>query len=75
MSDNTFIGMGRNPHGPDLPLGMGMRLMQDPQAREAFGRLTRAKQTDLIDYVQGGSTGDEAKTRMEEAIDRLRGEF
>lgn len=75
MSDDTFIGMGHNPHGPDVPMGMGMRLMQDPQAREAFGRLTRAKQTDLIGYVQGGSTGDEARQRLEDAVDRLHEDF
>ena len=71
MEHSTFIGTGRNPDGPDIPLGLGMQLAQDPQAMNAFGRMSNAQKRELIKYVQGASTGDDAKIRMSEVLRRL----
>ena len=71
MERSTFIGTGRNPKGPDLPLGLGMQLAQNPQAMRAFGRMSSAQKSELIAYLQGASTGQDAQTRMGEAIRRL----
>jgi len=67
----TFIGMGPNPDGPDLPLGLGMQLAQNPKALDAFGRMSNEQKFGLIDYIQGAQTGDEAKSRMAETINKL----
>ena len=72
MSDN-FIGMGENPNPdvPDIPMGLGMELMQNPKAWEQFGRLTDWEKTELIYSVEGAETGPEAEKRVMEAIERL----
>ncbi len=71
--DNTFIGMGRNPNPnvPDIPVGFGMELMQNSDARANFESLSDGEKTRLIAYIQGGVTGDEAKQRIYTAIDKL----
>jgi len=71
MEHQTFIGTGHNPDGPDLPLGLGMQLAQNPQAMQAFGRMSNAQKSELIAYVQGAATGNDAKARMREVLRRL----
>jgi len=71
MNDTPFIGTGSNPEGPDLPLGLGMRLAQDPNAMECFGRIDTAQKGELIAYIQGAQTGEEAQERMSDVIHRL----
>lgn len=71
MNHDIWIGMGPNPDGPDLPLGLGMRLAQDPMALSTFGKMTNEQKSELIDYIQGATTGDGAKQRMIEALNRL----
>lgn len=71
MSNSTFIGTGINPDGPDLPLGLGMQLAQDPKALDTFGRLTNEQKSVLIGYIQGAATGDDAKRRLAEALNML----
>ncbi|MGI6150438.1 MAG: hypothetical protein ACOYIR_00565 [Christensenellales bacterium] len=68
MSNETFIGTGINPDGPDLPLGFGMHLAQDAKALETFGRMTNAQKSEVIGYIQGATTGDDAKRRIAEAV-------
>ena len=72
MRDN-FIGMGANPNPnvPDIPMGFGMELMQNPKAMDRFGKLTDEEKTALIKVIQGGSTGEEAERRVADAIERL----
>lgn len=70
--DKPFIGMGHNPEGPDLPLGLSMRLAQEPEAIDGFGRLSSAEKAELISYIQACSTGVEAQTRIEDAINALK---
>lgn len=71
MENNNFIGIGKNPGGPDLPLGLGMKLAQDPQAMTAFGGMTNTQKTSLISYLQSCETGEEAESRMSDTVERL----
>jgi uncharacterized protein YdeI (YjbR/CyaY-like superfamily) len=72
MTNNTFIGTGRNPEGPDLPLGFGMRLAQDPRAMDTFGTLSEGQKAQVIGYIQSCCTGDDAERRIETAVSSLR---
>lgn len=71
MQHNEFIGMGHNPNGPDLPEGLGMNLAQNPRALDTFAAMNNTEKTAMISFIQGGTTGDEARARMNEAIARL----
>lgn len=70
----VFVGMGANPATgvPDIPLGLGMALSQDVDAMSYFGSLTGQQKAGVIRYVQGGSTGAEAKQRIQSATDNLK---
>ena len=70
--DKPFIGMGRNPEGPDLPLGFGMLLAQEPEAVSMYGALTDAEKSTVIRYIQSGATGEDAKNRIASAVYGLR---
>ena len=71
--DEHFIGIGPNPNPgePDLPLGFGMRLMQNAAARARFESLSPTEKQKVVAFVESGATGEEAKGLMEEAIRRL----
>lgn len=71
MDYNNFIGMGHNPDGPDLPEGLGMNLAQNSAAMDTFATMSNAEKSAMINFIQGGTTGDEARARMNEAISRL----
>ena len=71
MDRSTFIGTGRNPDGPDIPLGLGMQLAQNPKAMQAFGRMSNAQKSELIGYLQSAATGGDAEARMSEVIRKL----
>ena len=68
---NTFIGMGNNPDGLDMPMGLGMKLTMHPKAHETFGKMNTAEKRDTIQYVQSGLTGEDAKRRIENVIRRM----
>ncbi len=74
MNDNkAFIGMGHNPNPRvhDIPVGFGMELMMNADARSAFEKLGDEQKNRLISYIQGGVTGDDAKHRVLTAVDSL----
>lgn len=73
VSDRNFIGAGKNPNPnvPDIPLGLGMALAQNPQAMNAFGQLSDGQKTNLIHGIQGAVTGGDAKARIHQAISDL----
>ncbi|MDO5291268.1 MAG: hypothetical protein Q4F05_00830 [bacterium] len=54
-----------------LPIGFSMKLSQDLAAMEKFAALPDTEKENLIAYIQGGSTGEEAEQRVEEALMRL----
>jgi len=72
MSNETFIGTGHNPDGPDLPLGLGMHLAQEPKALQAYGNLSNSEKESVINYIQSSTSGDDAKNRIMESISRLK---
>lgn len=68
MENSPFIGMGNNPDGPDLPIGLSMKLAQEPQAVTHYGRLTQAEQESVIRYIQNSATGEDAESRIDEVV-------
>ena len=70
---DNFIGMGHNPNPnvPDIPMGFGMELMQNPKAMENYGKLSDNEKTRLIKEIQTATTGDEAKLNIDQAIEIL----
>ena len=71
MKKSTFIGTGKNPDGPDIPLGLGMQLAQNPKAMATFGKMTSTQKRELIRQIQGAPTGDAARAQVSGAINRL----
>lgn len=69
-----FIGMGANPEPdvPDIPLGLGMALAQDPEAMNGYGNLNSREKTDLISYIQASQTGADAKQRIASVVKNLK---
>ncbi|MDR2933019.1 MAG: hypothetical protein LBV27_07920 [Oscillospiraceae bacterium] len=72
ISNNTFIGTGRNPDGPDLPLGFGMLLAQDADAMNAYGQLSNSEKASVISYIQSSTTGADAKNRIAQSVNNLK---
>ena len=73
--NNNFIGLGQNPNPnvPDLPIGFGMALFQDTQARQTFENLTDAQKTQVIRRIEtGNATGEDAKQKISQTIESLR---
>ncbi len=54
-----------------LPVGFGFRLAMDVTAMEKFSALSAREKEEMIAYVQGGKTSEEAENRVETAIARL----
>lgn len=54
-----------------LPIGFSMKLSQDVTAMEHFAAMSRQEKEELISYIQGGTTGDEAEERVLNAIRSL----
>ena len=71
MDNQVFTGVGKNPHGRDLPLGFGFRLQESPSALQKYTSLTERERDMVLDYVQGGSSGIDAETRVAHAVDCL----
>jgi len=66
-----YIGVGHSPDGVDLPLGLGMKLAQEPRAMDAFGRLTTEQKSRLIEKIQSAHTGQEAQEKIDHAVSSL----
>ena len=54
-----------------LPVGLGMRLALDMDAMKNFVNLSDQSKKQLVDYIEGSSTGDEAKNRVTEVVRNL----
>ncbi len=69
-NSQAFIGQGRNPnpHVLDIPEGLGAALTLNDAARKNFEGLNDGQKNSLIQYVQGGVSGDDAKARIQRAI-------
>lgn len=71
-NSGIFIGTGKNPDGPDLPLGFGMQLAQEPGAMKTFGGLSSEEKAALIRHIQSGTTGIEAQNLIADAVSQLK---
>jgi hypothetical protein len=54
-----------------LPVGLGMRLALDMDAMTNFVNLPDNSKKQLVDYIEGSTTGDEAKHRVTEVVSNL----
>lgn len=70
-NEQAFIGIGHAPDGVDLPLGLGMNLAQQPAAMDAFAHLSTAQKNDMVHYIQGSQTGEEARERIAKCVHSL----
>lgn len=55
----------------DLPLGLMMQLGQDLEAMNTFSNLSDSEKEQMIDYIKGATTGDDAKARIHQVINAL----
>jgi uncharacterized protein YdeI (YjbR/CyaY-like superfamily) len=54
-----------------LPIGLMMSLAMNPDAMKTFSELNDEKQSSVIRYIKSANTGDEARTRIGNAVDEL----
>jgi uncharacterized protein YdeI (YjbR/CyaY-like superfamily) len=57
--------------GAELPIGLMMSLAMNPDAMKNFSQLDDEKQSSVIRYIESANTGDEARTRIGNAVDEL----
>ncbi len=74
MQDKVFVGIGKNPDpsGLDMPIGFGMALYQNEIALHHFTRLSQDERNNIIRYIEDSKTGDEAKSRINKAVEGLK---
>ncbi len=56
-----------------MPEGLGFRLAMDMKAMTNFVNLPETKKQELINYIKGSTTGDEARNRVTEVVSSLHG--
>ncbi len=56
-----------------MPEGLGFRLAMDMKAMTNFVNLPETKKQELINYIKGSGSGDEARNRVTEVVSSLRG--
>lgn len=54
-----------------LPVGLGMRLSLDMKAMTNFSNLSEERKQELISYIEGSTTGEDAKNRVTEVVSSL----
>ena len=57
--------------GNQLPEGLGFRLALDMEAMKNFVSLSDQGKEQVVDYIKGSTTGDEAKNRVTEVVRNL----
>lgn len=55
-----------------LPEGLVMSLAMDLTAMTNFVHLDDSKKEELVTYIQGATTGEDAKNRVAEVLNQLR---
>lgn len=55
----------------EMPLGLMMQLGTDPSAMNYFANLSDSTKNQLIDYIRGATTGDDAKARIDQVMQQL----
>ncbi|HBY72338.1 MAG TPA: hypothetical protein DEG06_08865 [Lachnospiraceae bacterium] len=54
-----------------LPVGLGMRLALDMEAMTNFSNLSDNRKEELVNYIQGSTSGEDAKNRVTEVVNGL----
>lgn len=54
-----------------LPQGLGMRLALDMKAMTNFVNLPDNNKKQLVDYIEGSTSGEDAKNRVTEVVSNL----
>lgn len=54
-----------------LPEGLGFRLALDMEAMTNFTKLPDGRKKELVDYIKGSTTGEDAKNRVTEVVSNL----
>lgn len=54
-----------------LPEGLGFRLALDMKAMTNFTNAPEESKKQMVDYIKGSTTGDEAKNRVTEVLSNL----
>jgi hypothetical protein len=54
-----------------LPVGLGMRLALDMKAMTNFSNLSDNRKEELVNYIQGSTSGEDAKNRVTEVVNGL----
>lgn len=55
----------------DMPLGLTMSLAEDLDAMQTFSNLSPEAQKQIVNYIQGSVSGDDAKKRIEGVVASL----
>lgn len=55
----------------EMPVGLGMKLALDMKAMNNYANLSDEKKKELVMYVKGSTTGDDAKNRVAEVVSNL----
>ncbi len=67
MQNNTS-GAGL---GSDMPIGLGMLLMEDQAAFSRFGAMSQEEKKRILKYVESGTDGEDARRRIEHTVKSL----
>ena len=54
-----------------LPQGLGMRLAMDMEAMTNFVNLPEQNRSQVVDYIKGSTSGEDAKNRVTEVVNNL----
>lgn len=54
-----------------LPEGLGFRLALDMDAMSNFVKLPESNKQQLVDYIKGSTSGDDARNRVTEVMNNL----
>jgi uncharacterized protein YdeI (YjbR/CyaY-like superfamily) len=67
--------MSKNIDRDEMPIGLTMSLSQDMDAMNHYALLEKIQQKELVNYIQDSQTGEEAKSRIEQVVNRLHDNF
>ena len=72
---NDFVKSGGESAAtvPDIPLGFGMALFMEADARKNFNNLSDSQKTSVINYIRTNNiTGEDARRKVDTAVQGLK---
>ena len=67
----TQPNMGGIVSGIDMPIGLGMLLMEDQIAFSRFGTMSPEEKKQVLSFVESGTDGEDAKRRINHTVKSL----